>query len=283
MILIKPTTIVLLALGFLAGGCSDDRGASAAPVEHGPRTEMPPRAAVVTQQSTAYRVVAITNAGTITGTVSVTGNPVGESVVAPETLPVGCALEPSNGTAVTGGNISGAFVWLTDIRSGKALPGVRRFDLVNENCNLAPKVQAIFVGATMNVGSNDAVLHENHFINVATGQSEAVAPFNDKGEIVPYDTLFGKPAEYEVNCKVHPWTRAYILVLDHPYVAETGAGGTFSLADVPPGNYHIRAWHPSYGLADGIVSVTAGGQATVSLTLGKSSGAVVDSGATRHP
>jgi hypothetical protein len=27
----------------------------------------------------------------------------------------------------------------------------------------------------------------------------------------------------------------------------TGAGGTFSLANLPPGKYTITAWHESYG------------------------------------
>jgi len=46
-----------------------------------------------------------------------------------------------------------------------------------------------------------------------------VAPFNDDGEVVPVDR-FREPAEIEVVCEQHPWTHAWIAVLDHPYYAQ---------------------------------------------------------------
>ena len=41
--------------------------------------------------------------------------------------------------------------------------------------------------------------------------------------------------------------RAYIGVVNHPYFAVTGSGGTFTLRDVPPGTYTIEAWHEKSG------------------------------------
>lgn len=261
--------IVVIALAGSAG-CSGDQGATAAPVER-KKPALPPREAVVAEPAGKYQMVNVSGAGSITGTIQVASGVSAQVQSVPENLPSGCAA-PERVSDISGGGLRGAVVWLTDIRAGKGFPTERRFDLVNENCLISPKVQPVFAGATINVGSNDAVLHHNRFINVSTGESEAVAPFNDKGEIIPYDRLLTKTAQYEVLCDVHPWTRGWLLVVDHPYYAKSGANGTFTMDGVPPGNYHIRAWHPAYGIADGTVTVTGGTPAAVTLTVAPKAG-----------
>jgi hypothetical protein len=42
------------------------------------------------------------------------------------------------------------------------------------------------------------------------------------------------------------WMRAYLFVDDHPYYARTDAEGRFALLQVPPGNYEIACWMPSW-------------------------------------
>jgi hypothetical protein len=126
---------------------------------------------------------------------------------------------------------------------------------------------------TLNVGNDDRALQTNRFINVGTGKVVAVAPFNDDGEVVPVDR-FTVPAEIEVVSEQHPWTHAWMAVLDHPYYAQTAANGTFSIDGVPPGRYRIRAWHPSLGFVDDSVTVAAGQQASVSFRILKAAPAV---------
>lgn len=163
---------------------------------------------------------------------------------------------------LSGTRVAGAIVWITDIRSGKGFPLERRFDLTNNDCTLDPFVQVISTNSTLNVSSDDRALQTNKFINVGTGEIVAVAPFNDDGEVVPIDR-FSQPAEIEVVSDQHPWSHAWMAVLDHPYFTQTAANGTFSIADVPPGKYHVRAWHPALGFADDSVTVTAGQSAGI--------------------
>jgi hypothetical protein len=42
------------------------------------------------------------------------------------------------------------------------------------------------------------------------------------------------------------WMRAYLFVDDHPYYARTDADGRFRLEGVPPGDYELVAWMPSW-------------------------------------
>jgi hypothetical protein len=132
---------------------------------------------------------------------------------------------------------------------------------------MIPRVQAVMTGGTLNVISADIAMHANRIIDVGSGEVQALAPFNDNGQVVPFDKLLTKPAELEINCEIHPWTKAYLVVLDHPYYAVTGKAGDFSIDGIPAGTYHLRAWHPVLGLVDQTVTVAAGGTISASMKL----------------
>ena len=63
-----------------------------------------------------------------------------------------------------------------------------------------------------------------------------------------------------VKCNFHPWMHSTFAVLKNSHYAVTGDGGTFSLANLPPGTYTITAWHESYG--DQLQQVTISGNET---------------------
>ncbi|OLE15302.1 MAG: hypothetical protein AUG20_02940, partial [Gemmatimonas sp. 13_1_20CM_3_60_15] len=201
-------------------GCARDDTASAHPRENGdPKDGVAPRPAVISPAAQPYKVVAVSAGGTITGTVDFDGTPPSPQVVRPtsDANVCGNSIVAKNVT-MSGAHVAGAIVWLTDIRSGKAFPLERRSELTNDNCILDPFVQVMTTASTLNVSNDDRALHTNRFINVGTGQIAAVAPFNDDGEVVPVDRL-NEPMEVEVVCEQHPWTHAWIAVLDHPYYA----------------------------------------------------------------
>ncbi|MGH7650799.1 MAG: carboxypeptidase regulatory-like domain-containing protein [Gemmatimonadaceae bacterium] len=250
-------------------GCSHDETASAHPRNASSSIDdgVPPRPSVIAPTVQPYKVVAVANGGTVTGTVDFDGTPPAQPVIHPPSDQKICGNTIAEKTvALSGTRVGDAVVWITDIRSGKAFPLQRRYELSNDNCTLDPYVQVISTTGTLNVSNDDRTLATNRFINVGTGQIAGIAPFNDDGEVVPLDKL-KEPAEIEVVCEEHPWTHAWIAVLDHPYYAQTSATGTFTIDDVPPGRYRIRAWHPVLGFADDSVTVTAGQQATVAFRI----------------
>jgi hypothetical protein len=66
-----------------------------------------------------------------------------------------------------------------------------------------------------------------------------------------------------VKCDVHGWMEAFIGVQEHPYMAVSGADGTFRLENLPPGTYTIEAWHELYGTQTQTVTVAAQGTGEV--------------------
>jgi hypothetical protein len=250
-------------------GCSADKKADAAQPPKMKEGSVAPRPAVVSASSTPYQVVSVAGAGKVTGTIDFDGVIPADSIIQLPADVTGCGQRITDQRILRSGTrIGDVVVWITDIRSGKSLPLERRFQLANEDCMLTPRVQAVLAPATLNVVSEDIAIHRDRIINVGTGELEAVAPFNDNGEVVPFDRLLDKTEQLEILCDLHPWAKAHILVFDHPYFAMTDKSGTFSISDVPAGSYHIKAWHPLLGVAEQSVTIAAGQSANLALKLG---------------
>ena len=57
---------------------------------------------------------------------------------------------------------------------------------------------------------------------------------------------------YVMRCLRHPWHVGYVIVVDNPYVAVSGArnpsfpsgAGKNTIDKVPPGKWRVRVWHP---------------------------------------
>ncbi len=85
-----------------------------------------------------------------------------------------------------------------------------------------------------------------------------------KDEASP-EVLFDKPGIVKIYCEIHQHMRCIILVLDTPWFVTTDMSGRFSLKNVPPGEYVLRAFQPSERLLEQRVTVTEGKTTTVSL------------------
>ncbi len=266
--MIQRLSVALLLSVVVVSGCSGEKKASAAQPAAVKEGSVPPRLSVVSVPTEAYRPSPVTGGATLTGTVDYDG------VIPPDSVVNVPADQPRCGQTIrtravdrSGTRIGGAIVWITDIRTGKPLPVPRRFELTNEDCALTPSVQAVLAPGTLNMTNDDVAMHRNRIINVGTGEMVGLAPFNDNGEVVPFDKLLDKPGELEIDCELHAWTKAYILVFDHPYFATTNTSGTFSIDDIPAGTYHVRAWHPILGLSDGTVTIASGQPAVIAFKL----------------
>ena len=53
----------------------------------------------------------------------------------------------------------------------------------------------------------------------------------------------------------------FIHVFDHPYYAVTNEQGTFSIPDLPAGNYVLTAWHEDGGIKSQEITVPESGEA----------------------
>jgi plastocyanin len=130
-------------------------------------------------------------------------------------------------------------------------------------CLYQPAVVGAQVGQEVQFDNGDDTLHNVH------GEPTKSSAWNfGLGHQGAHRTITIDHAEVPVavRCDVHPWMRATIGVVDHPYYAVTSTAGTFTLGDVPAGNYTLAAWHPTLGRREAEVDVAAGKTTAVELT-----------------
>ena len=171
------------------------------------------------------------------------------------------------------GGVAHAVVVVRGVKAGA--PTERLAVIVdNAHCRFVPRVQVVTRGQGVRVRSSDPVLHNAHPVLVA----EPEVSIANLALAVPGQTMdltrrlaATLPARGEalvrLACDVHPWMRGWLVVLDHPYAAVTGADGTFTIANVPPGKYKIQAAHRKAAAPVQEIEVKEGAPAKADFTL----------------
>jgi plastocyanin len=57
--------------------------------------------------------------------------------------------------------------------------------------------------------------------------------------------VFDKAGIAVLGCNIHDTMAAWVVIVETPHHGLTGADGRARLADVPPGSYRLRSWHPA--------------------------------------
>jgi hypothetical protein len=68
-----------------------------------------------------------------------------------------------------------------------------------------------------------------------------------------------------VQCNIHPWMHGWFVVVKGPY-ATTDGNGSYTINNVPPGNYTVTAWQEDLGTQTAKVTVAGGAAATADFT-----------------
>ncbi|HUK57123.1 MAG TPA: carboxypeptidase-like regulatory domain-containing protein [Nitrospiria bacterium] len=68
---------------------------------------------------------------------------------------------------------------------------------------------------------------------------------------------------FRTQCGVHDFMQSWGMAVGNPYFAVTGADGSFTIPDLPPGTYDVIAWHPYMKVQAQKVTVPADGKVTL--------------------
>lgn len=119
-----------------------------------------------------------------------------------------------------------------------------------KGCRFIPHALFARTDQTVLVKSGDNCAHNTH-TNPLRGQAVnfLLPPNERKGTEV--QNKIPETLPMKVNCDIHPWMKAYWLVLDHPYAAVTDSKGKFKIADLPAGDYEFRVWQEKSGWVSG--------------------------------
>ncbi len=136
-------------------------------------------------------------------------------------------------------NAQNCVVYISKVNSKYPVPdSAAVMDQVN--LEFRPHVLPIVVGTQVDFLNSDELLHNVFTPNVCGGKLDlGTWP---KGEKRSY--VFQEQGCVSVMlCNVHPEMEAWVLVLQNPYYTRVQEDGSYLIANVPPGDYELIAWH----------------------------------------
>ncbi len=215
----------------------------------------------------SYQAIAVDNGGTIEGKVVYQGSAPMRKIVPTKDQEV-CGDVREEAQIVVGpeAGVRDAVVYLKKVDKGKAWEKLEKTpELVNKDCVFRPHVQVIPVGSEVEVVNADPVLHNTHsFLGRLTVFNLALP---NQGQRIKRP--LSKPGVVRVECDAHGWMLAWIYVADNPYYAVTSKDGTFTIGDVPAGDYTLVAWQEYTGVMEVPVTVKAKEAVQVAVELKK--------------
>lgn len=233
-----------------------------------------------------YQAAAVGGGGSISGKVSFAGALPADAIetIAITKNPEICDVDHTGYREVAwvdvkDGALRGAFVFIDKIEQGKPWPEPAggHYLIVQKDCRFRPWAQVVKPGpVTIRHADGAGVLH-----NINTRELIGV----DKGRVVKRTIFnFGQPDPGDiekplkprrspfiaVNCEAHNFMFGFMMAPAHPYAVVVDEDGSYSLDDVPPGSYTVKAWHPRLGLKSTQLTVPENGNIKADFTFSDS-------------
>ncbi|MGC1274407.1 MAG: hypothetical protein WBC44_11925 [Planctomycetaceae bacterium] len=171
-----------------------------------------------------------------------------------------CAAAPvPNQTIVVDPETKGlanVFVWIKrvnekDIPDELKKPKEEKVVLDQKGCVFIPHCLIVRAGQSLVALNGDAVSHNVRATLLRNGTfNDSIAP-NDR-EGVTREMTKGEIVPMPIQCDIHPWMQAHMLVVEHPYAALSDAKGQFTIDGLPPGKYDFAVWQEAAGTLRGI-------------------------------
>ena len=168
---------------------------------------------------------------------------------------------------VKDGALRGTFVFIDKIKEGKkwGKPEFGTYLVDQKGCRFNPWAQVVRPGPIIIRNSDKGVLHNinaREMIGVEKGRVVKKGIFNfgqpEPGEI--NDKLKPRRSHYiGINCEAHNFMFGFIMAPVHPYAVVVGDDGSFTIENIPPGKYKVKAWHPTLGVMKMKLTVPAKG------------------------
>jgi len=206
-------------------------------------------------------VMGAASAATITGTVKFDGEvPKKLRPIAMDADPE-CAKKhsgpvPSEMLVLGDGNtMANIFVTITKGLPDKEWPAPKAPVVLDQKgCQYIPHVTGIMVNQPMRILNSDGILHNVHSLSKVNKSFNIAMPASRTETLETFTQTEGM---FVIKCDIHPWMKAFIQVMPHPFFDVTGKDGKFTIKDLPAGTYEVEIWHEKLGTKSASVTVGA--------------------------
>ncbi len=244
----------------------------------------------------AYEEVTVTDGGTLTGTVTLTGKvpkPKGYNLtIMPDPLYCG-RISDGQGWRILQpfqvgptGEFRDVVVYLEGIDKGKPFAEEGLPQIEAKDCLFVPFTTVVRDDQSVTVVNMDPVMHDLQayetsnlgprvLFNVPLPMNpQHPRNFKERSDAAMYHKhMAGAPSKQLVNlskgrrifvmqCGFHAYMESWGVAVTNPYFAKTDEQGRFTMTNVPPGTYKLVVWHP-YVRSEIEHTVTIGPKGTV--------------------
>ena len=211
--------------------------------------------------------------GKIAGTIKLDGTPANQRPIdmskEPNCQKAHAAHPVTTETVVTGPNNTLQYVV---VYISEGLPAAAASQVPSETpqwdqkgCQYIPHVMALDVNQHFKVTNSDPHSHNIHPMP-KPGSANHEWNKSQPAGAAPFDVSWpAQEVAIHVKCNIHPWMSGYMAVVKGP-TATSDNNGSYTLSNVPPGNYTLTAWQETYGTQTQKVTVSAGAPAKADFT-----------------
>jgi len=151
-------------------------------------------------------------------------------------------------------------IWLEGTHDSK--PPETTIKISQRSLQFSPDFAIAVRGQKVEMPNDDDVVHNVYSF---TGQNQFNLGLYAKGE--SRTVVFDQTGIVDVFCSIHHQMHARVFVVPTKYFANGMPGHSFTLADVPPGKYVLKAWHQRSHMMEKTIIVPATGSVTADINL----------------
>ena len=226
-------------------------------------------AAVSMPALAGYKVVDVSNGGSITGKISFTGKDKAPQIykVAKDTDTCGTENRVIDYVDVKDGALRNVVIYLDKVKSGKKFDKIEA-KIDQKGCAFLPFFSVMTNDTNFEATNSDPVLHNIHTYEIMGRAKKTVMNVSQpkQGATTKKKVKLKRGAGMKIECDAHDFMHGFVFVAKNPYYAIVADDGTYTLKDIPAGKYTVKAWHGTLGEQKGKANVAAGASATVDFT-----------------
>ncbi len=218
-----------------------------------------------------YKVMIVSNGGSISGAVSLEGAP-----PKPRSITVTKDKEVAKDEArevdvvmVKDGKIAEAVVYLEKVKAGKDWPELVDGGMIDQkDARFVPSSLVIHKGMKVKIKNSDPVMHNIHAYEIiGRGRRTLFNLGQPRGFSYERELSVKRSPYVKLECDAHNFMHKYLFVADSPYYSVTGEDGAFEITGIPAGTYTLVAWQPNLAVQKVQTTVAAGQTLTQNFTL----------------
>ncbi len=143
-------------------------------------------------------------------------------------------------TDAAGKPLAQAVVFLESREAKAAVKPGPGAEIAQADRQFVPQVTVVPVGTAVNFPNRDTVRHHVYSFSAVKKLEIKLYVGTPTAPVV-----FDQPGVAVLGCNIHDKMAAWVVIVETPWFGQSGAEGRVGWAQVPPGNYRLRSWHPS--------------------------------------